>query len=69
MSILLSTLYLVYLAQGPDSQYSINVHFLKLMSEWSNKGRKNIERNKIFFTYWCVLKVDFTFYLLEIIKE
>lgn len=47
---------------------SIHVHFLKLVSEWSNKGGKNIQLNRI-FTYWCIPKVGFTFYLLEIIKE
>lgn len=42
-------------------QCSVGVHFLKVMSEWSDKGRKTVQLNKV-FTFWCVPKVDFTFF-------
>lgn len=41
----------------------------KKKEEWSNKGRQNIYLDKIFFTYWGVLKAGFIFYLVEIIRE
>ena len=51
---------------GPDG---VQCMFVFWNNEWwSNKGRKDIQLNKI-FTYWCVPKVDLAFYLLEIIKE